>query len=80
MIVKLKTKNGYVFHDADEVITSIESVKIKDYHYSSLIYTSKGEGESTKLIQFRNKNGALKTAIYDVGYLLNDQGHTINSL
>lgn len=76
MIVKLSKGDGWVYHQADQVFTSNDRFEV-DLKENAYIY---GEGDKQKKLSLRKVDGPLVSAYYTVGYLLNDDGKTINSL
>lgn len=78
MIVKFKVNNGgFAYHEADEVIVGGERVNREDIKGTALMYSPQAKD---KVASFRVRDNTLKTVYYSVGYLLNNNGDTINSL
>lgn len=75
MILKFETNTGYAYHEALELRTEDKTYNIDDIH-GAYVYV---DGEA-KLLYYKNEKDQWQGVLYCVGYLLNNDGNTINML
>lgn len=83
MVVKVRTQNGWSYHECsrlDALTERVDVAEISTYAKSFCLVFADGTRPCKKLV-FHAPDGRVVTVLYDrEAYLLNNNGDTINSL
>lgn len=77
MILKFQTDNSWIYHETTEVRVQDELFRVKDLK-NATVYS---DGEEANLLHYyKNDSSQWQAVLYKTGYLLSNDGTTINAL